>query len=102
LFTGMFMESIAAIIIMIPVLLPVATQVGMDPIHFSLMAILNLMIGLITPPVGLCLTTAAQIGKVPMGKAIKANMPFLAVVLSVLMLVSYVPAITTFLPSLMK
>ncbi|MDY2986559.1 MAG: TRAP transporter large permease [Peptoniphilus sp.] len=102
LFTGMFMESIAAIIIMIPVLLPVATQVGMDPIHFSIMAILNLMIGLVTPPVGLCLTTAAQIGKIPTGKAIKANTPFLIVLGIVLLLVSYVPSITTLLPSLMK
>lgn len=102
LFTGMFMESIAAIIIMVPVLLPVALEVGMDPVHFSIMAILNLMIGLITPPVGLCLTTAAQIGKVSMGKAIKANMPFLFTVIGVLLLVSYVPAITTFLPSLMN
>lgn len=102
LFTGMFMESIAAIIIMIPVLLPVATGVGMHPIHFSIMAILNLMIGLITPPVGLCLTTAAQIGKISMGKAIKANGPFLIVLMIILGLVSYVPAITTFLPSLMK
>lgn len=102
LFVGMFMESIAAIIIMVPVLLPVAVQIGMDPVHFSIMAILNLMIGLITPPVGLCLTTAAQIGKISMGKAIKANMPFMLVVLGVLLLVSYVPAITTFLPGLMS
>ena len=102
LFTGMFMESIAAIIIMIPVLLPVATAIGMSPIHFSIMAILNLMIGLVTPPVGLCLTTAAQIGKISTGRAIKANAPFLVVLLLILALVSYVPAVTTFLPGLMK
>lgn len=102
LFTGMFMESIAAIIIMIPVLLPVATAIGMSPIHFSIMAILNLMIGLVTPPVGLCLTTAAQIGKISTGRAIKANAPFLVVLILILALVSYVPAVTTFLPGLMK
>lgn len=102
LFTGMFMESIAAIIIMIPVLLPVATAIGMSPIHFSIMAILNLMIGLVTPPVGLCLTTAAQIGKISTGRAIKANAPFLVVLLLILALVSYVPGVTTFLPGLMK
>lgn len=102
LFTGMFMESIAAIIIMIPVLLPVATAIGMSPIHFSIMAILNLMIGLVTPPVGLCLTTAAQIGKISTGRAIKANAPFLVVLLVILALVSYVPGVTTFLPGLMK
>ena len=102
LFTGMFMESIAAIIIMIPVLLPVAVAVGMSPIHFSIMAILNLMLGLVTPPVGLCLTTAAQIGKISMSRAIKANIPFFIVLFVVLMMVSYIPAITTFLPSLMS
>lgn len=102
LFTGMFMESIAAIIIMIPVLLPVATAIGMSPIHFSIMAILNLMIGLVTPPVGLCLTTAAQIGKISTGRAIKANAPFLVVLILILALVSYVPGVTTFLPGLMK
>lgn len=102
LFTGMFMESIAAIIIMIPVLLPVATAIGMSPIHFSIMAILNLMIGLVTPPVGLCLTTAAQIGKISTGRAIKANAPFLVVLMLILALVSYVPAVTTFLPGLMN
>ena len=102
LFTGMFMESIAAIIIMIPVLLPVATAIGMDPINFSIMAILNLMIGLVTPPVGLCLTTAAQIGKISTGRAIKANTPFLVVLILTLALVSFVPAVTTFLPGLMN
>ena len=102
LFTGMFMESIAAIIIMIPVLLPVATAIGMSPIHFSIMAILNLMIGLVTPPVGICLTTAAQIVKISTGRAIKANAPFLVVLILILALVSYVPAVTTFLPGLMK
>lgn len=102
IFVGMFMESIAAIIIMVPVLLPVATSVGMDPIHFSIMAILNIMLGLITPPVGLCLSTAAQIGKVSMGKAIKANIPYLIVLFAVLLLVSYVPFLTTFLVGFMN
>ena len=102
LLTGMFMESIAAIIIMIPVLLPVGVGIGMEPIHFAIMAIINLMIGLITPPVGLCLSTAAQIAKVPMAKAIKANMPYLAVCLIVLMLVSYFPFFTTYLVQFMN
>lgn len=98
LFVGMFMESIAAIIIMFPVLLPVGLAVGMNPIHFAIMAILNLMIGLVTPPVGLCMTTAAQIGKVPVGKAIRANLPYYVVLFTTLLLVSFMPSITTFLP----
>ena len=101
LITGMFMESLAAILILFPVLLPVATSVGMDPIHFGVMYDLNLMIGLVTPPVGMCLASAAQIGKVPLKRAILANMPFLIAMLIVLTLVSYVPFTVTFLPSLL-
>ncbi|MEM5767213.1 MAG: TRAP transporter large permease [Bacillota bacterium] len=102
LFVGMFMESLAAILITFPVLLPVATAVGMDPVHFALMAIINLMIGLTTPPVGMCICTAAQIGKVSSYKAFKANAPFLVTSLIVLLLVSFVPQITLFIPSLFK
>ena len=61
IFVGMFMESLAAILITFPVLLPVATAVGMNPVHFALMAILNLMIGLTTPPVGMCICTGVQL-----------------------------------------
>ena len=102
LIVGMFMESLAAILITFPVLLPVATSVGMDPIHFGVMAVLNLMIGLVTPPVGMCLTTAAQIGKVPLKRAIIANTPFLVAMLLVLAIVSFVPATVTFLPSFVQ
>ena len=62
---------------------------------------MNLMIGLVTPPVGMCLASAAQIGKVPLKRAILANMPFLIAMLIVLTLVSYVPFTVTFLPSLL-
>lgn len=86
LFVGMFMESLAAILITFPVLLPVATAVGMEPVHFALMAILNLMLGLTTPPVGMCVCTGAQIGKISAFKAFKATIPFLATSLIVLML----------------
>ena len=100
LFVGMFMESLAAILITFPVLLPVATAVGMEPVHFGLMAILNLMIGLTTPPVGMCVVTAAQIGHISSAKAFKANMPFLITSLIILMLVAFVEPITMFIPSL--
>ncbi len=100
LFVGMFMESLAAILITFPVLLPVATAVGMNPVHFALMAIINLMIGLTTPPVGMCICTAAQIGRVSTYKAFKANIPFLITSLIVLLLVSFIPQITLFIPGL--
>ena len=100
LFVGMFMESLAAILITFPVLLPVATAVGMEPVH--LMAILNLMLGLTTPPVGMCVCTGAQIGKISAFKAFKATVPFLATSLIVLALVSFVPQLTLWIPSMLN
>lgn len=102
LFVGMFMESLAAILITFPVLLPVATAVGMEPVHFALMAILNLMLGLTTPPVGMCVCTGAQIGKISAFKAFRATVPFLATSLVVLMLVSFVPQLTLWIPSILN
>lgn len=102
LFVGMFMETIAALIILFPVLLPVAIQIGMDPIHFGVMAVLNLMIGLTTPPVGVCLFAGASIGKISIAKATRAILPFLAVSLFVLLLVTFIPQITLFLPNLLN
>ena len=101
LFVGTFMETIAALVILFPVLLPVATQIGMDPVHFGVMMVLNLMIGLSTPPVGVCLFVASSIGKVSIGQATKALIPFLSVSLLVLLAVSYIPSLTLFLPSLL-
>ena len=102
LFVGMFMESLAEILITFPVLLPVATAVGMEPVHFALMAILNLMLGLTTPPVGMCVCTGAQIGKISAFKAFKATIPFLATSLIVLMLVSFIPQLTLWIPSILN
>lgn len=100
LFVGTFMETIAALVILFPVLLPIAVQVGMDPVHFGVMMVLNLMIGLSTPPVGVCLFVASSIGKVSIGRASVALLPFLGVSLLVLLLVSFIPQLTLFLPSL--
>ncbi|MDN3523192.1 TRAP transporter large permease [Halomonas ramblicola] len=101
LFVGAFMETIAALIILFPALLGVATGVGMDPVHFAVMAVLNLMIGLTTPPVGVCLFVVAGIGKLPMLTVARAIVPFLICNLAVLLLVSYVPAISLWLPTLL-
>ncbi|PID21454.1 C4-dicarboxylate ABC transporter permease [Sporosarcina sp. P3] len=102
LFVGTFMETIAALVILFPVLLPVAMEVGMDPVQFGVMMVLNLVIGLTTPPVGVCLFVASQIGKVSIGKTTKELLPFLGVSLVILLLVSFVPQITLYLPSLFK
>ncbi|MGP9468338.1 TRAP transporter large permease [Halomonas sp. TP35] len=101
LFVGAFMETIAALIILFPALVGVATGVGVDPVHFAVIAVLNLMIGLTTPPVGVCLFVVAGIGKLPMLSVARAIVPFLLCNLAVLMLVTYVPAISLWLPNLL-
>ncbi|MDC3412061.1 TRAP transporter large permease [Aquibacillus sp. 3ASR75-11] len=100
LFVGMFMETIAAIVILFPVLLPIGIEIGMDPIHFGVMLVLNLMIGLSTPPLGVCLFVASSIGKVSIGRSSVALLPFLGVSILVLLLVAFIPELTLFLPSL--
>lgn len=100
LFVGTFMETIAGLVILFPVLLPVATSVGMDPIQFGVTMVLAMVIGVVTPPVGVCLFVASQIGKVSMGHATRELIPFLCVSVIVLLLVAFIPQITLFLPSL--
>ncbi len=100
LFVGTFMETIAGLVILFPVLLPVATSVGMEPIHFGVTMVLAMVIGGVTPPVGVCLFVASQIGRVSMGTATRELMPFLLVLVVVLLLVAFVPQLTLYLPSL--
>ncbi|WP_298535332.1 TRAP transporter large permease [uncultured Algibacter sp.] len=100
IFVGTFMETIAALLILFPILLKVATAVDVDPIHFAVIALLNLMIGLTTPPLGICLFVSSSIGKVSISKVSKASIPFLLVSLFVLVLVTLFPEISLFLPSL--
>ncbi len=97
---GSFMETIAALLIVYPILLNVAVSVGIDPIQFSVIAVLNLIIGLNTPPVGVCLFVASGIGKVSVDKVAKAGFPFLLVSILVLLLVTYIPELSLFLPGL--
>lgn len=100
LFVGSFMETIASLLILYPILLKVAVAAEVDPIQFSVIAVLNLIIGLNTPPVGVCLFVASGIGKVSIEKIAKAGLPFLLVSLLVLALVTYIPQISLFLPGL--
>lgn len=99
LFVGMFMETIAALIILFVPLLTLAQQVGVDPLHFATFAVLNLMIGLTTPPVGVCLFVCANIARLPLMPVVRAIVPFLLTNILVLLLVSYIPQIATWLPS---
>lgn len=102
LIVGSFMETIAALLILFPVLLRVAMAVEVDPIHFAVIMVVNLVIGLTTPPVGVCLFVAAGIGKISMNQLVKSSWPFLIVCLVVLLLVTYIPEITLWLPGLFE
>jgi C4-dicarboxylate transporter DctM subunit len=102
LVTGTFLDLTAALIILTPVLLPIAVSAGMSPIHFGVMLIMNLAIGLVTPPVGVVLFVCCNIAKVSIGRISKAIVPLLIAMVIVLILVSYVPQITMFLPNLVS
>ena len=99
LFVGMFMETIAALIILFVPLQTLAASVGIEPLHFATFAVLNLMIGLTTPPIGVCLFVCAGIARIPLSQVVRAVLPFLAANLLVLLAVSYIPAISTWLPN---
>ncbi|TXT46381.1 MAG: TRAP dicarboxylate transporter subunit DctM, partial [Spirochaetes bacterium] len=101
LFLGMIMDMAPLILIMTPILFPiVVTTLGMSPIHFGIMLMLNLAIGLCTPPVGSALFVGCAVGKVSMEKVTKAMLPYYAIMVVVLMAVTYIPEITMFLPNL--
>jgi C4-dicarboxylate transporter, DctM subunit len=97
---GMFLETIAAMILALPVLIEIGKVLQMDPVHFGTIIVINLSIGLATPPVGICLFIASGIARQPIEKVSVLMLPMLAITLGVLMLVTFVPAISLFLPSL--
>ncbi len=98
LFVGMFLEGGAAIIILAPTLLAVATQVGIEPLHFGMLMVLNMAVGLLTPPLGVCLFVVCGVTGLPLGRVTRAVLPFLCVEFVVLMLVTYLPALVLTLP----
>jgi len=99
---GTFMDLAPMIIICTPIFLPVAKAFGIDPIHFGVMLILNAGIGLITPPVGTVLFVGAAIGKISVMEALKSIWPFYLAALVVLIVVVYVPALSLWLPALLR
>lgn len=100
LVVGCFMETIAALNILVPVLTPLILTVGIDPLHFGLIMVFNLMIGLITPPFGMVLFVLNKVSGVPVEKIVKATLPFLIPLLAVLLLMTFFPSLVTFLPDL--
>jgi tripartite ATP-independent transporter DctM subunit len=100
LIVGMFMETGAAVILLSPILHPALVSLGLHPLHVGLVFVLNLSIGLITPPVGVCLFVACTIAKISLERLSRAILPFMAVEVVVLMIVSFLPPIVLFVPRL--
>ena len=98
---GNFMEPTSVVLILTPIVFPIAMQLGIDPIHLGILMVVNMQIGLVTPPVGLNLFVTAGVAEMSMAAVIRAALPWLMVLLCVLILVTYIPAISLFLPSVL-
>lgn len=99
LFVGMFLDGIAALIILVPIFTPLISNYGIDPIHFGVIISINLTLGLLTPPIGTGLYIASSLGEVRLESLVKALMPFLVVAFIVLLIITYLPSITLWLPT---
>ncbi|WP_106744505.1 TRAP transporter large permease [Yoonia maritima] len=97
---GQFMEPSGLIVIVAPLVFPIAIQLGIDPIHLGIIMVVNMEIGMITPPVGLNLFVTSGVAGMPLMSVVRAALPFLAVLFVFLIIVTYVPAISTYLPTL--
>lgn len=102
LFVGTFLEQVSAITIFTPILLPLAKQIGLHPVHFGVILVFNLVIGLVTPPVGSCLYIACGIAKVKFERLVVTILPYIGAIIVVLLLITYVGDLVMFLPNLFK
>jgi len=98
LFVGCFLETTAAILILVPILMPIVLKLGIDPVHFGLIMVLNLMIGLLHPPLGMVLFVLARVAKLSVERTTIAILPWLVPLLISLILITYIPEITLWLP----
>ena len=101
LIAGNFMEPTAIILILAPIFFPIATQLGIDPIHLGIIMVVNMEIGMVTPPVGLNLFVTSGITGMPLIAVVRAALPWLSLLLFFLVIITYVPTISTFLPDLL-
>lgn len=100
LIVGTFLDTTPAIILLVPIFLPMVTKLGVDPVHFGLITVTNLAIGMCTPPVGITLFVACSIAEISMTQLIKSLLPYLAIMIAVLMIITYFPGLVMFLPNL--
>ncbi|MGB3339464.1 MAG: TRAP transporter large permease [Devosia sp.] len=101
LVAGFFLDSASAIIVLSPLMQPIAAQVGIDPVHFGIITLVNFSVGMLTPPVGLNLFVAMAVAKMSVGEVFRACLPFIGVMLIALLIVTYVPALSLWVPSLL-
>ena len=99
---GCIMDMAPIILIATPILLPIATSIGIDPVQFGIIIVLNCGIGLLTPPVGAVLFIGSAVAKLPMEKVVKATLPFYLCMIIVLILITFIPGISMFLPNLLR
>ena len=102
LFLGTFMETLAAVILTLPMLLPIITKINMDPVHFGIIMAVNLSVGLITPPLGICTFVASSIAKISLERISKALIPFIIVTMIIVFIITYFPKMVLFLPNLLS
>jgi C4-dicarboxylate transporter DctM subunit len=100
IFVGFFLEGTPTILMLVPILFPAAVQLGIDPIHFCIIVVVNIELGLVTPPVGFNLFVGSSISGLPVAEVFKAVLPWMSVTIAVLLLVTYVPELSLFLPNL--
>jgi C4-dicarboxylate transporter DctM subunit len=101
LVVGFFLDSASAIIVLSPLMQPIAAQVGIDPVHFGIITLVNFSVGMLTPPVGLNLFVAMSVSKMSLQEVFRSCLPFIVVMLLALIIITYVPAISLWIPSLM-
>ena len=102
LIAGSFMEPSAVILILAPIFFPIAMKLGIDPIHLGIIMVVNMEIGLITPPVGLNLFVTSAVTGMPITRTIRAALPWLMILIFFLLLITYIPAISLTLPELLN
>lgn len=101
IFLGMFLEVFSILLIMVPIILPLLEPLGIDPIHFGVMLVINMELALMSPPVGLNLFVISNISKIPLSQVLRGTMPFFFLMVGLLLVVTYIPIISTWLPDLM-
>lgn len=102
LIVGMFIDTISALVVLTPILLPIVTAVGVDPIHFGVILVANLAIGFITPPLGVNLFVASSVGKIKFERIVHAIIPFMLSMIICLLVITFIPALSLWLPGLFK